>query len=275
MSTNPQFVCPICRSKLEKIEKSFTCKNRHCFDIAKEGYVNLLPVQQKKSKQPGDNKIMIQSRRDFLNNHFYDMLIEPCARIINKLIDERFEKCSLLDIGCGDGYFTSKIVENLEKPIACYGMDISKDAVKYSAKTSKDIAWFVSSNNDLPLADNSIDIILKINSPINYEKSQYKLSENGIIVSVTPGEAHLNGLKKVIYDDPQAHEKESCPENYSALLSESVTGTMLLTNEIDIKNVFMMTPFFWNASQSSKEKINDLHSLASDTAFNINVWEKQ
>ena len=218
---------------------------------------------------------MIQSRQDFLNKHFYDCLIEPCAKIIDQLISERFENCCLVDVGCGDGFFTHHIVKNLKQPAFCYGMDISKEAVKFSAKSDKSISWLVASCHDIPLADKSIDIMLKINAPLNYEKSRYKLSDNGIVISVTPGEQHLNGLKAYLYETPQNHEKEPCPENYQLLISEQVNSTMHLKNETDIKNLFMMTPFFWNASQKSKDKINDLHSLESDISFNIHVWGKK
>jgi len=273
--SQPQYTCPICSNKLNKVDQSFICENRHCFDIARDGYVNLLPVQQKKSKNPGDNKIMIQSRQDFLNKHFYDILIEPCVTIIDHFIAERFEQCCLVDIGCGDGFFTRKIYSQLSQPASCYGMDISKEAVKFSAKNDKSIHWFVASFNDIPLANEGVDIILKINAPINYEKCLSKLSDNGIVVSVTPGKSHLDGLKSIIYENPQTHEKEICPKSYSSLMSKELNGQMQLNNETDIKNLFMMTPFYWNASHNSKDKINNLHELESNIAFDINVWGKQ
>ena len=275
LTSQPHYICPICRSILDTHEKSFICENHHCFDIAKEGYVNLLPVQQKKSKNPGDNKIMIQSRQDFLNKHYYDCLIQPCAEIINKHILERFENSCLVDVGCGDGFFTHHINNQLTQTAFCYGMDISKEAVKFSAKRDKSIYWMVASCHDIPLADNSIDIMLKINAPLNYENSRYKLSQKGIVVSVTPGESHLNGLKSYLYETPQDHEKEPCPENYQILDFKQVNGKIHLKSETDIKNLFMMTPFFWNASQKSKDKINDLQNLESDISFNIHVWEKK
>lgn len=275
VKTTPQYICPICHSLLLQEKKTFVCINNHCFDIAKEGYVNLLPVQQKKSKQPGDNKIMIQCRQDFLNQHYYDVLIEPCAKIIDKLITKRFDSCVLLDIGCGDGFFTRKIFQQLKQSTVCYGMDISKEAIKASAKKEKSIAWAVASYNNIPLQDNSIDIILKINAPLNYQKTRDKLSEDGVVISITPGEKHLNGLKSIIYEQAQLHEKEVCPGTYNELHSETVAHEITIDNETDIKNLFMMTPFFWNASQNSKNKIDDLRQLSSDIAFDIHVWGKQ
>ncbi|HFE38546.1 MAG TPA: methyltransferase domain-containing protein, partial [Gammaproteobacteria bacterium] len=186
------FICPVCQAALTRVDKTFVCENRHCFDIAKEGYVNLLPVQKKKSISPGDNNVMIKSRKDFLDKHYYDMLIAPCANIINQLIAERFEHCMLLDVGCGNGFFTRHIYNQLAHDVCCYGMDISKTAVRSSAKSERLIHWFVASSNDIPLQNNCIDIMLKINAPLNYQKSREKLSDNGLVISVTPGESHLN-----------------------------------------------------------------------------------
>ena len=275
MTHEPAYICPICKSALQQKNKTFVCESHHCFDIAKQGYVNLLPVQNKKSTNPGDNKIMIQSRKAFLNKRFYDLLITPCATLIDRFIAERFDNCCLLDIGCGDGFFTRQIVAQLKQTAFCYGMDISKEAVKASAKSDHSIAWFVASSNDIPLQDNSVDIVLKINAPLNYQKSLSKLSSNGIVISITPGESHLNGLKSIIYEHAQKHDKESCPDAYTNLTSLQLVQKMQLSNETDIKNLFMMTPFYWNASQKNKDKIDELHELRSDIAFDINVWGKQ
>ncbi len=271
----PQYTCPICHQDLNQQAKTFVCENRHCFDVAKEGYVNLLPVQQKKSKNPGDNKIMVQSRKDFLNKHFYDQLILPCAEIIDALILERFpHQCCLLDMGCGEGYFTRQIYRRLTQFASCYGMDISKDAIRFSAKSDKSIAWSVASYNNIPLRNNSVDILLKINAPLNYQKCFDKLSDKGIVISITPGKSHLDGLKSIIYEEAQTHQAELCPDKYSHLKSKQLAQKMQLDNETDIKNLFMMTPFFWNASQKSKSKIDSLHHLSTNIAFDINVWGK-
>jgi len=266
----PDFLCPICAYSLVQKNKSFKCENSHSFDCAKEGYVNLLPVQHKKSKQPGDNRAMVNARKLFLENGFYDLIIAPSI----KLIDQYSKTPTTLDIGCGDGYFTSKIFSNLAEPKINYGMDISKEAVKTAAKRDKSINWFVASSNNFPLPDESVDVILKINSPLNYQNSHKKLSENGFVISITPGEKHLYELKSHIYNTAQTHETEVLPKNYKLLETVNLNDTLTLQNQNEIEQLFMMTPFYWNASQTAKQKIAALSELTTEIAFSIHVWQK-
>ena len=61
-----ELICPICGEQLHIRDKSCLCPNRHSFDIARQGYVNLLTVQQKHSLNPGDTREQVLSRRTFL-----------------------------------------------------------------------------------------------------------------------------------------------------------------------------------------------------------------
>ena len=85
----PQFVCPYCQSPLIVGAKTWLCdgslndkKTKHPFDVARQGYVNLLPVQNKKSKEPGDSAQSIEARHRFLSQGFY----QPLQQLIAKLI---------------------------------------------------------------------------------------------------------------------------------------------------------------------------------------------
>ena len=75
-----ELICPLCGETLEKNEKSFRCPNRHSFDIARQGYVHLLPVQSKHSRSPGDTREQVASRRRFLEGGFY----EPIAKAVTR-----------------------------------------------------------------------------------------------------------------------------------------------------------------------------------------------
>src|SRR5690606_4067516 len=93
------YLCPLCQQPLHLSAKQYQCANRHSFDIAREGYVNLLPVQHKNSKDPGDNKDMMQARRDFLHAGWYAPLAQAVSDTVTKLAPD-----TLLDLGCGEGY---------------------------------------------------------------------------------------------------------------------------------------------------------------------------
>lgn len=273
MPATTLFLCPICQLPLTLNATSFCCDNKHNFDIAKEGYVNLLPVQYKKSKQPGDNKAMIQARKRFLEQGFYDILITPCAELINKYLTAA-EQHNLLDTGCGDGYFTKRIFDLVTTPHNSYGMDISKEAVKSSTNRDHCFHWFVASSRNIPLLAASIDCILKINSPLDYSAVVSKLSQTGTIVSVVPGAKHLHQLKSLIYATVRLHDPELQPEGYKLLDSVNLSDTITLQTNREIEQLFMMTPFYWNAPQAAKHKILQLNQLSTEIAFTINVWQQ-
>ena len=89
-------LCPICGAPLAKRERALVCPSHHSFDIARQGYVNLLPVQQKHSQDPGDTREQVLSRRAFLDTGTY-------APILEALIEAAREYGSsgeLLDVGC-------------------------------------------------------------------------------------------------------------------------------------------------------------------------------
>ena len=82
-----QYRCPLCQQALLLDEKSYRCANNHSFDQAKQGYVNLLPVQFKHSKEPGDNKAMVQARRAFLDKGYYQPLLDSMLALYQKYGD--------------------------------------------------------------------------------------------------------------------------------------------------------------------------------------------
>jgi len=272
-TSTASYICPICQNLLVK-QSAYICENNHCFDIAKQGYVNLLPVQQKKSKHPGDNKIMIQKRKFFLEQGFYHAITSHCVEIIkNHSIENK--TITILDIGCGDGYFTRNIVDNSHTPVDMYGLDISKEAIKIAAKSSTKVQWLVASSKIIPLANNSIDIILKINSPLDYQSTKQKLSNHGIIISVVPGSNHLKQLKSHIYDTVKLHEPEKTPDGYNLAHQDKVHDTLVLENNQTIDSLFKMTPYFWNASSDAKQHLEKLVTLETEIAFDFNVWRPE
>ena len=236
--------------------------------------MNLHPVQHKKSKQPGDNRAMILARKYFLEAGHYDVLIDPVVSLINKLTTHKKEDVRFFDIGCGDGYFTKAIFDKTNPSTIKYGMDISKEAVKVSAKRDRGYHWLVASSSNIPLPDHSIDCILKINSPLDYANTCKKLTESGVVVSITPGERHLLALKSNIYNAPQLHTPESRPDNYKLLDVVNLQDTITLKSQVEIEQLFMMTPFYWNASQVAKEKVAKLTELTTDIAFDVHIWQK-
>ncbi|PLL88324.1 23S rRNA (guanine(745)-N(1))-methyltransferase, partial [Klebsiella michiganensis] len=112
------YSCPLCHAPLERRDNSYICPQRHQFDLAKEGYVNLLPVQFKRSRDPGDSAEMMQARRAFLDaGHYQPLRGAICAYL------QTFAPTDLLDIGCGEGYYTHAFAAIASHS---WGLDVSK-----------------------------------------------------------------------------------------------------------------------------------------------------
>ncbi len=69
---------------------------------------------------------------------------------------------SVLDIGCGEGFYSRKLAEKMDLDILAF--DISKDSILLAAKSdsTKSVKWFVGDLTKLPIQDKTIDGILDI-----------------------------------------------------------------------------------------------------------------
>lgn len=192
------YQCPLCHQPLSLTEKTFKCENNHQFDLAKEGYVNLMPAHHKRSKDPGDNKEMMQARRRFLEGNHYDPMRQEVARLCAKYTEGTTHQ--LLDIGCGEGYYTDQVQQSLfeqDPQATVFGLDISKVAIRYASKRYPNCQFSVASSHRLPFADQSMDAILRIYAPCKAEELQRVIKDNGVVITVTPAGRHQIGRAHV------------------------------------------------------------------------------
>ena len=273
------FKCPSCNEPLKKEGKTYRCQNRHTYDEAKEGYVNLLLAQHKKSKHPGDNDEMIKSRQAFLNKGYYASLSSEIVKIIAST-KEAFNQ-NILDVGCGEGYYMNEIKKASTKAnqnLSLCGIDISKTAVKLAGKRKIDALISVSSAYDLPFFDKNFDTIISVFSPVLASEIERLLkNKNSQIIMVGPAEAHLKGLTTHIYDEVLPHKG-----NYSVLDDEK---SFILEQQIEIKeeitvkkedilDLLRMTPYYWQTTVEIKDKILDLDELKTTIHFYVRVYKQ-
>ncbi|NBG66486.1 putative RNA methyltransferase [Acidiluteibacter ferrifornacis] len=270
-------ICPHCQAPLEPTEnRSYGCENNHQFDVAKEGYVNLLPVNQKKSKNPGDNEVMISARRNFLEEWHYDPLVHEVASLIQSQLTDK-TAATILDTGCGEGYYTHKIAEQLQSiSPQVYGTDISKYAVRLAAKRYKSANYFVSSVFNLPVADHSVDLIVSIFAPFDAAEFQRVLSEEGKLVIVSPAENHMKEIAELVYDEFRPHERtilEKIPEPFAKVETKRCSFVLDLNNNKSILNLLKMTPYYWSASAAQLRHFETIESIQVSCDFNISIFE--
>ncbi len=263
-----QYICPICKKSLVLINKSYRCESNHSFDQAKEGYVNLLPVQHKHSKDPGDNKAMVNARRSFLDKGFYQPLADELQHLYNKYADLTKP---VFDAGCGEGFYTQQYVRATND---VYGIDIAKNAVKNAAKKYKDCQFSVGTLSNLPFKDNYFSWINSIYAPILEEEFTRVLADDGYLVTVTPAKNHLIELKALIYREAKQHDVSKNPIEHLTLIEQKeVSYAMEFTTGEDIVNLLSMTPF---AFKTTDNLVNDLKARSQFTCqadFLIRVYK--
>ena len=265
------FICPVCKSEISLFDRTYKCPANHCFDVSKDGYVNLLMSQQSSLKRHGDDKLMVKARRDFLEKGFYSELREAlCDTLKNNLP----ENATIVDVGCGEGYYTSEI--SRVNAFEIFGIDISKDALKYAAKSVKGSSFAVASAFSLPFADNSADCVLSVFAPSAYEEFSRVLKNDGKLIKAIPMENHLWELKCSLYDEPYKNKPEKRNDELFELVSQKELKYKInLTEKDDIENLFKMTPYYYKTSREDSEKLLSLESLETTVHFAIEIYEKR
>ena len=267
------FICPVCSWGLISDGKMLSCTNKHNFDIAKRGYINLLLNQQTKSKHHGDDKLMVRSRRDFLDKGYYRPLLEALNEITGSFA---FIGCKILDAGCGECWYTANIYEYLlSKGIRpdMFAVDISKDALSAGAKRNQNIELAVASVFKLPVKDNFCDIVLNLFAPFEVKEFARVLKPGGILIRAIPLERHLLNLKEAVYD--KAYEntiEEPEIEGFELINRQDIRGTILLNSNEDILNVFTMTPYYYKTSAADQAKLKNLNRLETQIEFGILIY---
>jgi 23S rRNA (guanine745-N1)-methyltransferase len=269
------FICPQCNTPLDLKEKSFICKSNHTYDISKSGYINLLMSQQVKEKRHGDDKLMVRARRDFLEAGYYDCLLEkftPMLATYTKSGD------MIVDAGCGECWYTDNVYKHLAQKnlsIKILGIDISKNAIDIGAKRNKNIQLAVASVFDIPIKEDSCDIVFSIFAPYSKEEFSRILKKSGILIRIIPLEKHLWSLKKAIYDCPYENVVDALEiEGFELLEKAEIRQTIHLSCNKDIMNLFSMTPYYYKTGKEDQKKLETINELETEIEFGILVYKK-
>lgn len=265
------FSCPVCGCRLEKDGGSLRCANGHCFDIAKQGYVNLLQSQKSSSKRHGDDKLMVKSRSDFLDKGYYNALADNITGMVGETASPDMH---LLDLGCGECFYTSR-VENAFPSIIYGGIDISKQALISGSKRNKNISLAVASVFNLPVADEYCDFALTVFAPHSVPEIYRILNKGGYWFRAYPLERHLMGLKSVIYEKPYLNEVDrSVPGGFEMKKYSEIKEKIFVGCNEDIMNLFRMTPYYYKTGKADQDKLNGINSLETEIEFGIDLLKK-
>lgn len=270
------FICPVCAGELHSNGKSLFCLKNHNFDISKSGYTNLLLSQSTKAKHHGDDKLMVRSRQAFLNKGYYKPLLDRICEIVKPYA---FTGARILDAGCGECWYTANLYEYLvQNQITpeMFGVDISKDALAAGAKRNRNIELAVAGVFNLPVSEDSCDMLLSLFAPFSLNEFRRVLKKGGILVKAFPLEKHLWSLKTAVYDKPYENETaETEAAGFKLIRKSEVRGRIRLDCSEDILNLFAMTPYYYKTSAEDQQKLKAVPAIDTETEFGIFVYRKE
>ena len=261
--------CPLCGEPLQLADRQYRCVRNHSFDVARQGYVNLLTVQQKHSLNPGDTREQVLSRREFLEAGFY----RPIAQALISQARELGLSGQILDIGCGEGYYSAQLADALGASLT--GLDISKEAVRCAAAKYKGKQWLCATAAHIPVADGSVDLLTSLFALTLPGEFARVLKKGGCYFQVLAAEDHLLGLKRIIYDRLNFKEKNTVPELPGFELVKSVPIRFSFTVEgQQIRNLFSMTPHVFRIGKEGAERLRKTESLTDTASCVLNVYRR-
>lgn len=269
--------CPIEGDLLTLSERSLKCPAGHSFDIAREGYINLLPVQNKRSKDPGDSKEMIAARRRLLGSGIYEPIALVTSNAVLGALNTQGEAISCLDAGCGEGYYLRHLQQQaLGRQFNIIGVDISKWAVQAAAKQDPSSVWVVGTNAKLPIASATIDIILCMFGFPVYEEFARTLKLGGQLVMVEPGPDHLQELRAIIYPElkPRREPSEHALSGFELRSATAHSFPVSLNDKSLISDLLAMTPHLYRASAQGKQAAAALNALDITIDVEIKVFTR-
>lgn len=260
--------CPVCQSALQRCNNSYLCASGHNFDLARKGYIHLLPSHRMASRRPGDNKMMIEARRQFLSAGYYspivDALVGLCAEL--KIV-------TLLDAGCGEGYYTAALAG---RGLQVAGVDISKEGIQACCRRSKTLPWCVASVADLPYMDHSFDAVLSVFCRVEADEFARVVKPAGFVIYVGPGPSHLAELRNRLYEQVRDYEADK-PEQFFAAFKPVLQRSLRIPLQLDspgqVANLLKMTPHYWSSNRSQQQRLLDAGPLTDTADIQIRVYQ--
>lgn len=275
------FACPVCWEPLHAGQNAYACENHHLFDVAREGYVNLLLAQHRRSKDPGYRKEMIAGRRDFFDAGHYEQLADGIAdRVAAHLPDN--SDAVVVDAGCGEGYYLRRLRTRLDEQagpvgVALCGIDISKHGIRVAARRDPEGAYAVASSFRMPLRAELVDVLLTHFSPVSPQDFCRVVKPGGVVLIGGPGEGHLFGLKELLYDRPAQHEPVAtlaAEPGFELVGTTTIRYPLRLRGPGQVANLLLMTPFYWSVDDATRERIATVEALDTEVDVVVHAYRR-
>lgn len=302
------FVCPVCRAVLRAKGRSLRCDSGHTYDMARSGYVNLLPPGRKSNARSGDPDSMVRARREFLSGGYYDRYVREAASLAAPF----FGGGVMLDAACGEGHHTLILAESL-RPALAVGIDASKKAADAAAKAAKALskaanslsavsesdsgADFLHSSDslkqspvftsrtgfafaagnifDMPVASASCGLVTVLFAPIPFDEARRVLDVGGVLLTAGAGAEHLIELRRLIYDEVRIKKPaDTKPDGFCEVRSENISYKLEL-DPSSLLALFEMTPFCFRAGAAARDRIASSGGMSVTVSVDCKLYRKE
>ena len=263
-------LCPLCQLALDRQPRTWQCASGHSFDVAREGYVNLLPVQHKNSLEPGDDPRMVAARREFLQAGHYRPLLDAVLEALAPLSLQ-----SLLDVGCGEGSYTGALAAVAAQVI---GLDIAKPAIRLAARRFPGPTWIVGSGTQIPLGSGAIDAVCNLFTQLHVGELARVLKPEGHLLVVTPAADHLWSLRERLFDEVRAHDPDkflAALEGAFELRSRREIRFGLELAQPGLRQLLQMTPYAWKARPERRAALEASGMFETQASFTLMLFRRR
>lgn len=263
------WTCPNCLQllRLDSQEQRWSCPTGHQFDCAREGYVNLLPSNHKRSLTPGDSPAMLAARRRVHDAGFYQPLADGIHTMLKPLAGVK----RMLDLGCGEGFYCTALTAAF--PMAeLAGVDIAKTAVKLAAKRHRFARFAVASAVAVPLPAGTMHLVASVFAPTTISELRRVLAPGGYYCKVTPAPRHLWELREALYDNPRLHAEPDRGQSGLALVQSQAVTYRAVLDAPQLADLVAMTPFAYRGQRERREQLLQRDGLSLQMAFGIDLY---
>lgn len=291
MGCSEGLICPICQRPLRREERSLRCAGGHTFDLAREGYVNLLPATRKQGDMVGDSREMLQARRRFLQRGFYAPLLDAVrSEALAGLAHAagQAKAAVVVDAGCGEGSYLAHVAAGCAAQPAAqratevrfFGLDVAKAAVRMAAKRHSFACFFVADlTRFIPLPDASVHVLLNVFAPRSSAGFARLVRPDGRLLVVIPQAGHLQSLRRTfgllgIEEDKRRGVAAQLAGNFELTAVHTVTCDLQLDNAA-LQDLVQMTPAARHLSTEKRRQISDTPHFETTAQFELLVWRRR
>jgi 23S rRNA (guanine745-N1)-methyltransferase len=257
--------CPHCRQPLSLEDRTLQCPHGHSFDVARQGYVNLLTGSVLRAN--ADSAAMVQARDRFLGAGHYDRLTDRIAALAAHALSgaqpaDPGGRISVLEPGAGTGHYLSRLLDRLPtaRGIAA---DLSPAACRRAARAHDRLGAVVADTwAGLPVLDGGLDLIMVVFAPQNAAEFARMVRPGGLLLVAAAAPDHLAGIRAPLgLLDVRAGKRDrltdTMAEWFDPVAAETVTDDLQL-EPADLHDLVAMGPNAHHQAADLQRRIEGL-----------------